>query len=71
MAEEKKDGDDLDIADTVGPAANYAIAKNFFNFFNTHTINIHTTSRMEFNTIFEQSYNYLDSLIVSIKNVLQ
>ena len=32
MAEEKKDGDDLDIADTVGPAANYAIAKNFFNF---------------------------------------
>jgi hypothetical protein len=23
---------------------------------------------MEFNTIFEQSYNYLDSLIVSIKN---
>ena len=24
MAEEKKDGDDLDIADTVGPAANYA-----------------------------------------------
>jgi hypothetical protein len=32
MAEEKKDGDDLDIADTVGPAANYAIAKIFFNF---------------------------------------
>jgi hypothetical protein len=32
MAEEQKDGDDLDIADTVGPAANYAIAKNFFNF---------------------------------------
>jgi hypothetical protein len=31
MAEEK-DGDDFDIADTVGPAANYAIAKNFFNF---------------------------------------
>ena len=25
MAEENKDGDDFDIADTVGPAANYAI----------------------------------------------
>jgi len=32
MAEEKKDIDEADIADTIGPAANYAIAKNFFNF---------------------------------------
>ena len=32
MAEEKKDVDDADIADTIGVAANYAIAKRFFNF---------------------------------------
>ena len=32
MAEEKKDVEEADIADTVGPAANYAIAKNFLNF---------------------------------------
>ena len=32
MAEEQKVVDASDIADTVGPAANYAIAKNFFNF---------------------------------------
>jgi hypothetical protein len=32
MAEEKKDVEEADIADTVGPAANYAIAKSFFNF---------------------------------------
>jgi hypothetical protein len=32
MAEEKKDGDGFDIADTVDPAANYAVPKNFFNF---------------------------------------
>ena len=32
MADEQKVVDASDIADTVGPAANYAIAKNFFNF---------------------------------------
>ena len=32
MAVEKKDVEEAEIADTVGPAANYAIAKNFFNF---------------------------------------
>ena len=32
MAVEKKDVEETEIADTVGPAANYAIAKNFFNF---------------------------------------
>ena len=32
MAEEKKDVEEADIADTVGPAANYAIAKKNFNF---------------------------------------
>ena len=32
MAVEKKDVEVAEIADTVGPAANYAIAKNFFDF---------------------------------------
>ena len=32
MAEEKKDIEEADIADTVGPAANYVITKNNFNF---------------------------------------
>ena len=31
MAEEKKDVEEADIADTVGPAANYAIANFFFS----------------------------------------
>ena len=32
MAEEKKDVEEADIADTVGPAANYVITKNNFKF---------------------------------------
>ena len=32
MPEEKKDVEEAEIADTVGPAAYYAIAKKFFNF---------------------------------------